>query len=167
MHQTERVLHTLEPWFDDRSRVLILGTLPSPKSREYGCYYGHPQNRFWPTLAAVFGEDVPQTVPQRRSFAARHHLALWDVLESCDIHGAEDASIRKPLPNDISRILENAPIVAVFTTGIKASALYEKLILPLTGVPSIALPSTSPANRRWYTQEALISHYSRIREYSE
>ncbi len=160
-----RVFHTLEPWFDSDSRVLILGTMPSPKSREYNCYYGHPQNRFWKTLSAVFEEEIAQDALSRREFVLRHHIALWDVLQSCEIKGAEDASISKEIPNDLSRILRSAPIGAVFTTGVKAKLLYDRLLLPQCGMQAIALPSTSPANRRWGTEEALFNAYRIIRQY--
>jgi len=157
------VEHTLDPWFDEQSRILILGTIPSPKSREYGCYYGHPQNRFWKTLAAVYGEDVPDTVDLRRRFVFKHHIALWDVLASCDIRGAEDASISSPVPNDISSLLRNSHIRHIFTTGQKAKTLYDKLVRISTGIDAVALPSTSPANRRWCSDEDLIKAYNVLR----
>jgi len=161
----ERVYHTLEPWFDASSRVLMLGSMPSPKSREYGCYYGHPQNRFWTTLSAVFEEPIPPSAQERRLFVLRHHIALWDVLESCEIRGAQDASICAETPNDLSRILEVAPIQAIFTTGTKAKQLYDRLLLPQYHMEAIALPSTSPANRRWGTAQRLLSAYANIKQY--
>ena len=102
----EYVSHPFEPVFDKESRVLILGSIPSPKSRENGFYYGHPRNRFWPVLARVLGEPEPRTVEEKRAMALRRHVALWDVLAGCEIHGADDASIRRPAANDMSRILE-------------------------------------------------------------
>ncbi len=165
MQDKQKVLHTLEPWFDSKSRVLILGTIPSPKSREYGCYYGHPQNRFWRVLAAVMNEAYPQTSEERREFVRNHHIALWDVLESCSIRGAEDSSISDSRANDLSIILSQADIVAIFTTGSKAKQLYDTHILPCIHRQAIALPSTSPANRRWYSEEALIEAYSVIKTY--
>ena len=119
MSQRETVFHTLKPWYDNQSNTLILGTMPSPKSRERLCYYGHPQNRFWKTLAAVYEESMPITPEECRHFILRHHLALWDVLASCEIEGAEDASIRQPVVNNISFLLQHAPITAVYTTGKK------------------------------------------------
>lgn len=165
--ERQREFHTLEPWYDAQSRVLILGTFPSPKSREYGSYYGHPQNRFWPTLAAVFDETVPMTVSERQAFVSHYRIALWDVLASCEIRGADDASIVSPEPNDLPRILHVADIRGVFTTGKKAKALYDALLLPCTGREAIALPSTSPANRRWFNEQALIDAYRVIRSYCE
>lgn len=158
--------HVLEAWFDNEARVLILGTLPSPKSREYGCYYGHPQNRFWRTVAAVYDEAVPQTVAERRNFARRHHMALWDVLASCDICGAQDSSIRNATPNDLSRILTAADIRAVFTTGQKAKQLYDRLIYPTLAKEAVALPSTSPANCA-VGFEKLVEAYGVLKRYTD
>lgn len=142
------VTHEIQPVFDSRSRVLLLGTMPSPASREQGFYYGHPQNRFWRVLAAIFDEPVPRTIEEKRDMLLLHHVALWDVLASCEIEGASDASIRDAQPNDLARIFDAADIRAVFTTGTKAGELYRKLIEPTLGVPCTTLPSTSPANAK-------------------
>lgn len=142
------VTHEIQPVFDSRSRVLLLGTMPSPASREQGFYYGHPQNRFWRVLAAIFDEPVPRTIEEKRDMLLRHHVALWDVLASCEIEGASDASIRDAQPNDLARIFDAADIRAVFATGTKAGELYRKLIEPTLGVPCTTLPSTSPANAK-------------------
>ena len=161
------VEHTIEPVFDAASRVLVLGTMPSPASRDAGFYYGHPRNRFWPVMAALFGAaEVPQGADARRAFALRHHVALWDVLARCAIHGAADASIADPVPNDLGRILGAAPIAAVFTTGAAAWNLYRKLCEPATGVPAVKLPSTSPANASW-SLERLVEAYRPVREAAE
>ena len=146
MTEFEHIEYPWEPLFDDRSRVLILGTMPSPKAREVGFFYGHPHNRFWPVMGRLFGEETPMGTEARRAFALKHHLALWDVLASCDIKGASDASIRNPVPNDLNRIFSAAPIQGVFTTGTKATDLYRRLCEPLFGRPTCGLPSTSPAN---------------------
>ena len=119
------VTHEFDAFFDKDSRVLILGTIPSPKSREQGFYYGHPQNRFWKVLADVLDEEFPQTVEERKGFLKRNHIALWDVLESCEIKGASDVSIRNARPNDMNRILQEADIRAIFATGAKAAQLYK------------------------------------------
>lgn len=141
------VTHTFDPWYDAASRVLILGTMPSPKSREVGFYYAHPQNRFWRVLPDLFGEpSLVGDCAAQKIFLTQHHIALWDVLASCEIEGASDASIRNPVPNDMRVILRAAPIRAIFTTGKKAGALYKKYCLPMCGVPAKVLPSTSPAN---------------------
>lgn len=157
----ERIVHTIAPVFDGESRILMLGTMPSPKSREAGFYYGHPQNRFWPVLAAVLGEDAPDTTQRRRALLLRHRIALWDVLQSCTISGAEDASIREPVANDLTLITRSAPIRAVFATGKKAAALYERYCRERVGMPVTCLPSTSPANRRC-SDEALTAAYRAI-----
>lgn len=142
------VTHEIKPVFDSRSRVLLLGTMPSPASREQGFYYGHPQNRFWRVLAAIFDEPAPRTIEEKRDMLLRHHIALWDVLASCEIEGASDASIRDAQPNDLARIFDAADIRAVFATGTKAGELYRKLVEPTLGVPCTTLPSTSPANAK-------------------
>lgn len=142
------VTHEIQPVFDSRSRVLLLGTMPSPASREQGFYYGHPQNRFWRVLAAIFNEPAPRTVDEKRDMLLRHYIALWDVLASCEIEGASDASIRDAQPNDLARIFDVADIRAVFATGTKAGELYRKLIEPTLGAPCTTLPSTSPANAK-------------------
>ena len=142
------VTHEIQPVFDSRSRVLLLGTMPSPASREQGFYYGHPQNRFWRVLATIFNEPAPRTIDEKRDMLLRHHIALWDVLASCEIEGASDASIRDAQPNDLARIFDVADIRAVFATGTKAGELYHKLVEPTLGVPCTTLPSTSPANAK-------------------
>ena len=123
MSEVMKVAHEFGPFYDKDSKVLILGSIPSPKSREQGFYYGHPRNRFWPVLAALFGERIPRTVPERKDFLTRHNIALWDVLASCDIKGADDGSIRNPEANDMRLITESADIRAIFTTGGKYCSL--------------------------------------------
>lgn len=161
----EVVYHEFEPVYNGNSKILILGTMPSPKSRVYGFYYSHPQNKFWKVISGVFQEAVPETKESKERFLSDHHIAMWDVLKSCGIEGADDSSIVNPVPNDINRILNAADIKAIFTTGKKATDLYKKLCYPSTGHPSIYLPSTSPANCRNYTLESLTSAYRIILEY--
>lgn len=139
-------VHPIQPVYEKSSRILILGSFPSVKSREAGFFYGHPQNRFWPLLAALRNEPVPVSIPDRHSFLLRHGIALWDVIASCTIEGSSDSSIRDAVPNDLSRILENADIQAIFTNGGLAGKLYDRYCFPQTGIPAIKLPSTSPAN---------------------
>ena len=158
------VTHEFDAFFDKDSRVLILGTIPSPKSREQGFYYGHPQNRFWKVLADLLDEEFPQTVEERKGFLKRNHIALWDVLESCEIKGASDVSIRNARPNDMNRILQAADIRAIFATGAKAAQLYKKLCFPECGVEAVRLPSTSPANCGC-SYETLREAYSQICDY--
>lgn len=140
------VTHDFEPIFNKESRVLMLGTMPSPKSREVGFYYGHSRNRFWKVVSDVCGEELPLTKEEKIEFALRNKIAVWDVLAGCEIKGAEDASIRNPVANDMSVIIKNADIKAVFATGQKAAQLYKKHCQPKTGMEIITLPSTSPAN---------------------
>ena len=143
------VQHEFEPVFDNNSKILILGSLPSVKSREVSFYYGHPQNRFWRVIAAIVGEPVPESVPEKLEILLRHSIAVWDVIARCEIAGSSDASIRNVVPTDISSILSVAKISAVFTNGSTASRIYRKYQLPLTGIADIPLPSTSPANAAW------------------
>lgn len=161
----ELAYHELEPIYDRDSRVLILGTMPSPKSRENGFYYSHPQNRLWKVLAEVFGERLPVSAEEKKAFLLIHRIAMWDVLKSCRIKGADDSSISGAEPNDINRILTAADIKGIFTTGKKATDLYRRLCLPATGVPSVYLPSTSPANCRNCTVDTLTEAYRVILEY--
>lgn len=137
---------SFEPVWGPGSRALILGSWPSPKSWQQGFYYSHPQNRFWPLLAALAGEETPRTVPEKKALVLRHGLALWDVLEDCSIQGASDASIKNPVPVDLPALLKKVPIRAVFCNGAASHKLYEALLLPAAGIPAVKLPSTSPAN---------------------
>ena len=157
------MLHPIDPVFDKDSRVLILGSFPSVRSREEGFFYGHPQNRFWKVTARVFGEEVPQTVDEKKAFLLRNHIALWDVIGSCDIEGSSDASIRNAEVNDISLILKTAGIKAVFLNGKKAYSLYQKYMYPLVKREGICLPSTSPANAMW-SVDKLTTEWKQIRE---
>ena len=162
--KAERITHAFSPVFDSESRILVLGTMPSPKSRELGFYYSHPRNRFWPVLAKIFGEEIPGTPEEKKNFCHRHKIALWDVLKECEIEGASDSSIKNAVPNDISIILNSADIKAVFTTGTTATKLYKKFIEPEIGIPVIDLPSTSPANAKVKFEE-LCEEYKIILEY--
>ena len=162
--KTEKVIHEFEPVFDASSRVLMLGTMPSPKSREAGFYYGHPRNRFWRVLADVCGEEIPAAKEDKIAFALRNHIAVWDVLAGCEIRGADDSSIRNPVPNDMARILGHADIKAIFATGTKAPRLYKRYCYPKTGIEAVCLPSTSPANCRM-SYEELYKAYAVISSY--
>ncbi len=140
--------HPFEPVFDTGSRVLVLGTMASPKSREAGFFYGHPQNRFWKVMGQVFDVAEPVTTEERTAFLLDHRIALWDVLAACDIEGASDASIKNPVPSDLGRIFDSAQIRAVYTTGKKAYELFLRYQVLPEGVELVGLPSTSPANAR-------------------
>ena len=153
--------HSFGPVFDDRSRVLILGSFPSVKSREQSFYYAHPQNRFWKVLASVFSDDVPQTTDEKKAFLAKHGVALWDVVKRCDVVGSSDSSIRNVEPNDIRQILSASPIETVIVNGKTAERLYNAMILPQTGVKAVCLPSTSPANAA-FSLEKLCEIWSAV-----
>lgn len=145
----QTVLHQLPPLVTTESKILILGTMPSPRSRAEAFYYAHPQNRFWRILAAVYGETDPQTAEGRTALLYAHGLALWDVLASCTITGAADSTIRDPVPNDIPALLRQYPgITRMCTTGGTAARLYHRLIEPQTGLAATTLPSPSAANAR-------------------
>ncbi len=138
--------HPISPVYDERSRVLILGSFPSVKSREQMFFYGHPQNRFWRVIAAVMRVDVPATVEEKRQFLLDHRIALWDVIASCDITGSSDSSIKNVVANDLTAILEIAPIRQIFVNGKTAERYYNRYIRAAVGREAICLPSTSPAN---------------------
>lgn len=161
----EHIIHPLAPVYDERSRVLILGTMASPLSRKNGFYYGHPQNRFWKVLSAVFEGALPVTNQEKRSFALRHGVALWDVISECDIVGASDASIKNAIPNDIPALLQKTGIARIFTTGSTATKLYRSLLLPTVGFDCIPLPSPSPANCKM-SLSALTAAYGIIKSES-
>ena len=144
-----RITHPFEPVFDSRSRILILGSFPSVKSREQGFFYGHPQNRFWRMLASVYGEDIPTDIPAKKRILVDHKLALWDAAGQCEIEGSRDSSIRSAVPTDLSIILTNARIERVLCNGQTAGRLYQRQQQPMTGIPAIILPSTSPLNAAW------------------
>ena len=150
-----RVLHTISPVYDENSRILILGSFPSVKSREAGFFYGHPQNRFWRVLAALYREDVPRTTEEKRAFLLSHGIALYDVIESCEIRGSADASISAVVPSDLSGILAAGRIEAIYVNGKTAENYYRKYQEKITGKAAIPLPSTSPANAA-YSLEKLI-----------
>ena len=143
------IVHPIEPVYDSHSRVLILGSFPSVKSREAAFFYGHPQNWFWKVLAAVFHREVPETVEEKRALLLEEGVALWDVIASCEITGSSDSSIRNAVPNDLTPILNTAGIDAIYVNGKTAEKYYKKYLLPQTRREAVCLPSTSPANATW------------------
>ncbi len=153
----------LPAFYDENSKILILGTIPSPKSREAGFYYMHPQNRFWNVLSHVFSCEIPNTIEGKKAFLKEHHIALWDVLESCEIEGAHDETIRDFKTNDIKKLLACSSITHIVTTGKKAYQLYQKHCAMKTGINAISLPSTSPANAS-FTLEKLILEYEILKD---
>lgn len=140
------IKHTIAPIYDKNSRILILGSFPSVKSREQQFFYGHKQNRFWKVLAGILGYEVPQTIEEKKEMLLANHIAVWDVIQSCEIEGSSDASIHEVIPNDLSEILATADIRAIYTNGGKAFELYDKYIYPVNGIKAQKLPSTSPTN---------------------
>lgn len=155
--------HPFPPVFDKDCKILILGTFPSVRSRETGFFYGHPQNRFWHVTSAVFDDEIPTTIEEKRAFLLKNHIALWDVIASCEIEGSADSSIKNAVPNDISYLLENSHITRIFANGALAHKLYVKYIEPKTGVFAEKLPSTSPANAAW-SIEKLVSSWQIIKQ---
>jgi len=158
-----RLIHPWPPLFDARSKILILGTFPSPKSRQMGFPYGHPQNIFWKTLAQVLGQPPPaREAAATRQFALDNGIALWDVLHACDIDGASDASIKNPEGNLFAPILAQTKIGKIFTTGKTATDLFNKLCAAEAGITAIYLPSTSPANRAAQVQAAFMERWRMV-----
>lgn len=143
------IVHSFAPLYDSHSKILILGSLPSVKSREQGFFYGHPQNRFWRLLAAIFNETIPQTIEEKKSLALNHHVAMWDVVYSCDIIGSGDSSIKNVVPTDLSKIIRDSEIKQVFCNGKTSGMIYNKYHQPLLRINAVVLPSTSPANAAW------------------
>ncbi len=153
--KTDVISHPFDPVFDGNSKVLILGSFPSVKSRENEFYYGHERNRFWRLISALFNESLPETVEQKKSLLLRHNIALWDTAASCTVHASSDSSIRNVAANDIKSLLDKTNIARIYANGKTAAQLYNKLVLPSTAVEIVALPSTSPANAA-FTLEKLI-----------
>ena len=158
MVSMDHIIHPIPPFYDRDSRILILGSFPSVKSRKQMFFYGHPQNRFWKVLAAVFDEEVPETIPDKKKLLAANHIALWDVIGSCDIEGSSDASIRNVVANDLSEILSSADIRKIIVNGKTAGKYYEKYTRSATGRVAVCMPSTSPANAAW-SLERLIKEW--------
>lgn len=161
MAEAAHIVHKIEPVYNKESQILILGSFPSVKSREGHFFYGHPQNRFWKVLSALFGEVIPNTIEEKKSLLTTHHIAVWDVVASCDITGSSDSSIRNVVPADLNRITNTASIRQIFTNGGAADKLYQKYCLPQTNMPAIRLPSTSPANAAWNI-DRLLNEWNKI-----
>ena len=149
--------HPFAPVWNGESRALVLRTFPSVKSRENAFYYGHPQNRFWCVLAALFGEGVPATIDTKIELLHRRHIALWDVVAACDITGSADSALLPHAFNDIASLVRDTQIQSVFANGQTAGNLYRKQAEPLTGLPALILPSTSPANAAWSLERLIVA----------
>ena len=156
------IFHPFPPLYNEDSRILILGSFPSVKSREQRFFYGHPQNRFWKVTAAVFDCAVPQTIEEKRQFLLEHGVALWDTIASCDIVGSSDSSIKNVVPNDLTPILEGAKIERIFVNGKTSEKYYNRYIRDKIGREALCLPSTSPANAAW-SVERLVEVWQVIR----
>lgn len=155
------IKHPIPPLFDENSKILILGSFPSVKSRECGFFYGHPQNRFWKVMAFIFNEEVPKTIEEKRSMLLRNKVALWDVIASCDITGSSDSSIKNVVPNDVKSIINSSNVQKIYVNGKKAKSLYDKFLEKELGMSAVCLPSTSPANASW-NLERLQNEWKRL-----
>ena len=157
------VIHPIPPVYNEHSRVLVLGSFPSVKSREQGFFYGHPQNRFWKVLSMLGGCDVPKSIEEKRNLLLKMGIAVWDVIASCEIVGSSDSSIKNVQPNDLKSILDNSSVTKIYVNGKTAKKYYDKYLLKSTGVEAVCLPSTSPANAV-YTLERLVAEWNVITE---
>lgn len=155
MGEYSHMTHTFLPVYDENSELLILGSFPSVKSREQGFYYGHPQNRFWKVLAAVCRCELPKTIEEKKAMLLMNHIAIWDVIDSCDIIGSSDSSIKNVVPADIAGLLSKTKIARIFANGKTAGNLYKKHSEKSTRLPAVVLPSTSPANAA-YSLDKLV-----------
>ena len=154
-------IHSIEPVFDEKSKVLILGSFPSAKSREVNFFYGHKQNRFWRVLSNVLGEIEPFTTAEKKAFLLKKRIALWDVIGECDIEGSSDSTIRNVKENDLSTILDTAEIRRIYVNGKCAEKYYKRYILPKIKIDCVSLPSTSPANAA-FSFDRLCSEWSTV-----
>lgn len=153
--------HTFKPIFNEKSKILILGTFPSVKSREQGFYYGHPRNRFWRIIERLTESPSVTTIEEKKKLLLNNRIAIWDTIKSCDIIGSSDSSIKNVVPADIKWILEKTNIERIFANGGKAYSLYQKYVFPNTKRAIIKLPSTSPANAG-YSLERLLKEWECI-----
>lgn len=160
-----KIIHPIEPVYDENSKILILGSFPSVKSREFGFFYGHPQNRFWRVIADICGCDLPQSIDEKKRLLLENKIAVWDVIFSCEIEGSADSTIKNAVPTDIGEIISSSHIKKVFTNGKKADELYRKYQQKAVGIEAICLPSTSPANAAWTLQKLTDKWHSEIKEY--
>ena len=153
-------VHNIPPVFSDKSKILILGSFPSVKSREQGFFYGHPQNRFWKVISKIYNMPEPQNIDEKRKLILSNNLALWDVIGSCEIVGSSDSSIKNAVANDLSIILRKAKIEKILLNGRTAEKYYNKYQREKIPIEAECLPSTSPANAAW-SLEGLIAEWSK------
>ncbi len=154
-------MHNIPPLYDETSKILILGSFPSVRSREAQFFYHHPQNRYWKVMAAVLGCPLPVTIEEKKKMMLSNHIAMWDVIASCDITGSSDSSIKNVIPNDIGMILRKSPVEKIYTNGGTAHKFYQKYVKPEIAVEDVKLPSTSPANASW-SLDRLIAEWGSI-----
>ncbi len=159
MEEYFNLTHTFEPVWNENSKVLVLGTFPSVKSRRYGFYYGHPQNRFWKVASAITGQDVPVTIEDKKKLLLSNNIALWYVISRCSIKGSSDSSIKDVVANNLVPLLDGSGIAMIYANGAKAYELYMKYSYQETGMEIVKLPSTSPANAV-YTLEKLVAKWN-------
>ena len=157
--------HPFPPLYNKDSKVLILGSFPSVKSREMKFFYGHPQNRFWKVIASIFDQENPTSIEEKKKLILDNNLALWDVIAECEISGSSDASIKNAKANDLSEILNNSQIQKIIVNGKTAERLYIKYIEPVTGIKAVVLPSTSPANAAWSLERLIEVWEFEIKDY--
>ena len=157
----ERILHPFGPLYSENSRVLILGSFPSVKSREQQFFYGHPQNRFWKVIAALYRREVPSTIEEKKDLILSNGLALWDSIAECDIIGASDSSVKNAVPTDIPKLLEQTNIERILCNGALSKKVYDKYQLERIGIPALKMPSTSPANAAW-SLERLVEEWRKV-----
>lgn len=161
MAEYNHIVHPFGPLYDSRSKILILGSLPSVKSREQNFFYGHPKNRYWRLMAKLLEEAVPETIEEKKALVLNHRIAMWDTIYSCDIIGSSDSSIKNVVPTDLSKIIRDSEITHVFCNGKTSGAYYQKYQEPLLGISAVILPSTSPANAAW-SFEKLFEAWSAV-----
>ena len=157
-------IHNIDPVYDKKSEILILGSFPSVKSRQIRFFYGHPQNRFWKIMAAVYEDEVPESIEDKKSFLLRHRVAVWDVIESCEIKGSSDSSISNVKVNDVNRIIKNSRITRIFVNGRTAEKYYKKYLEKSIGLKAIVLESSSPANARYSLSDLIDDWKEKIKE---
>jgi len=163
MSESSHIKRNFGPVYDSNSKVLILGSFPSVKSREAAFFYGHPQNRFWPLMGRLLNCEIPPDITGRRELMLRNGIALWDVIEECDIIGSSDSSIKNVLPVDIMSVLNNAQIRRIYCNGGTSFNLFMKYLYPTCRITPVKLPSTSPANAIW-TTDRLFEEWKTIQE---